>query len=95
MNRNASTPLSLAASGAGAIFAFAITAPMYGLNVNVIGWILMEVGLAGLLVSIMLGSANAERGGVTYGGTQPDHSNSPTAESGEDSRVESRQSATL
>ena len=95
MNRNASTPLSLAASGAGAIFAFAITAPMYGLNVNVIGWILMEVGLAGLLLSIMLGSATADCGGVTFGGTQPDPRSSPIAESNDDSRAESRQSATL
>ena len=95
MNRNASTPLSLATSGAGAIFAFAITAPMYGLNVNVIGWILMEVGLAGLLLSVMLGSANADRGGVTYGVTHSDPRGTPIAESSDDSRVESRQSTTL
>jgi hypothetical protein len=95
VNRNASTPLSLAASGAGAILAFAITVPIYGLNVNVIGWILMELGLAGLLVSIMLGTANADCGGVTYEVTHSDPRGTPIAESTDDSQAEIRQSATL
>lgn len=55
----------------------------------------MEVGLAGLLLSIMLGSANADCGGVTYGGIQPDPRSNPVVESSDDSRAESRRSATL
>jgi uncharacterized membrane protein len=51
---------------AGAIMAFAVSVQTDGFNVNTIGWILMAVGAVGLIVSIIVGTAPAATGGVTY-----------------------------
>jgi hypothetical protein len=46
----------------GAMLAFATTKQTGGLNANVVGWMLMALGAAGLLVSIMIGTADQEPG---------------------------------
>ncbi len=37
----------------GAIFAFAVKAELSGIDLNVVGWILMAVGLVGILLSVL------------------------------------------
>jgi hypothetical protein len=41
----------------GAILAFAVNASISGLDINVVGWILMGVGLVGILLSLMYWSS--------------------------------------
>jgi Domain of unknown function (DUF6458) len=41
----------------GAILAFAVDASVSGLNIHTIGWILMAVGLAGILLSMLFWSS--------------------------------------
>jgi Domain of unknown function (DUF6458) len=41
----------------GAILAFAVDASVSGLNIHTIGWILMAVGLAGILLSLLFWSS--------------------------------------
>jgi Domain of unknown function (DUF6458) len=41
----------------GAILAFAVTADVSGVDVNTIGWILMIVGIAGALLSMVFWSS--------------------------------------
>lgn len=66
MNRVAGIGTSLLLIAAGAIMAFAVSVETEGFNVNTIGWILMAVGAVGLIVSIIVGTAPAATGGVTY-----------------------------
>lgn len=66
MNRVAGIGTSLVLIAAGAIMAFAVSVQTDGFNVNTIGWILMAVGAVGLIVSIIVGTASASTGGVTY-----------------------------
>ena len=66
MNRVAGIGTSLVLIAAGAIMAFAVSVQTDGFNVNTIGWILMAVGVVGLIVSIIVGTAPLETGGVTY-----------------------------
>ncbi len=49
----------------GAILAFAVTADVSGLDVNVIGWILMLVGILGAILSMLFWSS---WGGPAYFG---------------------------
>ncbi len=41
----------------GAILTFAINASVSGVNIDVVGWILMGVGLVGILLSLMFWSS--------------------------------------
>jgi hypothetical protein len=65
MNRVAGIGTSLVLIAAGAIMAFAVSVDTDGFNVNTIGWILMVVGVVGLIVSLIVGTATTD-GGVTY-----------------------------
>jgi Flp pilus assembly protein protease CpaA len=47
----------------GAVLAFAVTAEVQGLEVQTIGWILLVVGIAGLLISLMFWSSWGGFGG--------------------------------
>jgi hypothetical protein len=50
---------SLVLIALGAILTFAVTVDADGFNINTIGWILMAVGGAGLVISlVLLGSAD-------------------------------------
>ena len=62
MNRVAGIGTSLVLIAAGAILAFAVSVHTSGFNVNTIGWILMGVGVVGLIVSMIIGTA----AGTTY-----------------------------
>jgi hypothetical protein len=57
MNRVAGIGTSLVLIAAGAIMAFAVSVQTDGFNVNTIGWILMVVGVVGLIVSLIVGTA--------------------------------------
>ena len=41
----------------GAILTFAVNAEVSGIDINVVGWILMGVGLVGILLSLMFWSS--------------------------------------
>ena len=45
--------VSLVMIAIGAIFTFAITAPVRGINVGAVGVVLMVVGIAGLLITLL------------------------------------------
>ena len=62
MNRVAGLGTSLLLIAAGAILAFAVSVQTNGFNVNTVGWILMGVGVVGLIVSMIIGTA----AGTTY-----------------------------
>ena len=47
-------PVSLLLITAGAILAFAVTATNSHVDLHAVGWILMAVGLAGLVLSLIL-----------------------------------------
>lgn len=47
-------PVSLLLIAAGAILTFAVTATTTGVDLHVVGWILMAAGAVGLLVSLIL-----------------------------------------
>jgi Flp pilus assembly protein protease CpaA len=47
-------PVSLLLITAGAILAFAVTATTSHVDLQTVGWILMAVGLAGLVLSVIL-----------------------------------------
>ncbi|GAB1688276.1 DUF6458 family protein [Krasilnikovia sp. M28-CT-15] len=60
----------------GAILAFAVNADISGLDLNVVGWVLMAAGLVGLIVTIWYWNSrrravvvNQARPGVVGGGT--------------------------
>jgi hypothetical protein len=46
----------------GAVLAFAVSADVSGLNIHTIGWILMAVGAAGILLSMLFWSTWAGPG---------------------------------
>ena len=66
MNRVAGIGTSLVLIAAGAIMAFAVSVQTDGVNVNTIGWILMGVGVLGLIVSLIVGAAGVGSSGATY-----------------------------
>ena len=66
MNRVAGIGTSLVLIAAGAIMAFAVSVQTDGFNVNTIGWILMGVGVLGLIVSLIVGTAGLGTAGATY-----------------------------
>jgi hypothetical protein len=47
-------PVSILLIAAGAILAFAVTGSTSGLNIHAVGWILLIVGLVGLVLSFIL-----------------------------------------
>ena len=49
--------VSLFLIGLGAILAFAVTASVSGIELQTVGWILMVVGVLGLLVSLIFWSS--------------------------------------
>jgi hypothetical protein len=57
--------VSLILIAVGAVLAFAVNATVSGLEVTTIGWILMVVGIAGLLLSLMFWSSWGGFGGAT------------------------------
>jgi len=63
MNGSIGTAMSLILTAAGAVLAFALRVQAGDFNANVVGWILLEIGIAGLLVSLMIGSADRASGG--------------------------------
>ena len=56
--------VSLILIALGAILAFAVNATVSGLEVTTIGWILMVVGIAGLILSLMFWSSWGGFGGA-------------------------------
>ncbi|HLM35111.1 MAG TPA: DUF6458 family protein [Gaiellaceae bacterium] len=56
--------VSLILIAVGAILAFAVNATVSGLEVTTIGWILMVVGIAGLILSLMFWSTWGGFGGA-------------------------------
>ena len=75
MNRVAGVGTSLLLIAAGAILAFAVSVQTDGFNVNTIGWILMGVGVVGLIVSLIIGTTGAttyvDRGTTTVVEREP------------------------
>jgi len=57
--------VSLILIAVGAVLAFAVNATVSGLEVTTIGWILMVVGIAGLVLSLMFWSTWGGFGGAT------------------------------
>jgi len=57
--------VSLILIAVGAILAFAVNATVSGLEVTTIGWILMVVGIAGLILSLVFWSSWGGLGGAT------------------------------
>ena len=57
MNRVVGIGTSLVLIAAGAIMAFAVSVHTNGFNVHTIGWILMGVGVLGLIVALIIGTA--------------------------------------
>ena len=56
--------VSLILIAVGAVLAFAVNATVSGLEVTTIGWILMVVGIAGLVLSLMFWSSWGGFGGA-------------------------------
>jgi hypothetical protein len=56
--------VSLILIAVGAVLAFAVNATVSGLEVTTIGWILMVVGIAGLILSLMFWSTWGGFGGA-------------------------------
>jgi hypothetical protein len=54
----------------GAILAFAVTADVRGVDIQVVGWILMAAGGLGLLIVLLFWSWRGPRGGP-YSGPPP------------------------
>jgi Na+/proline symporter len=61
----------------GAILAFAVNADISGLDINVIGWILMAAGLVGLIITLWFWN-NRRRTVVTRQTSQPVVGGGPT-----------------
>jgi Domain of unknown function (DUF6458) len=55
-------PVSLLVIVLGAILAFAVTGSASGVNVQAVGWILVIVGIVGLVLSLILWDSWAGRG---------------------------------
>ena len=60
----------------GAILAFAVNAQVAGVDIQVIGWILMAAGVVGLLMTLLVFAPRRRRvvreTGVPYGSVAPD-----------------------
>ena len=54
-------------AAAGAILAFAVTDNVSGVNIHTIGWILLIVGVVGILLSLVFWSAWGGFGGAAGG----------------------------
>lgn len=50
----------------GAILTFALNVHVGGVDMHVIGWILMVVGALGLIVTMFIWGGRGRRGGTTY-----------------------------
>jgi Na+/proline symporter len=61
----------------GAILAFAVNADISGLDINIIGWILMAAGLVGLIITLWFWN-NRRRTVVTRQTSQPVVGGGPT-----------------
>jgi len=70
-------PASLILIAVGAILAFAVNATVSGLEVTTIGWILMVVGIAGLLLSLIFWSSWGGFGGARRRTTYVDEAPPP------------------
>jgi hypothetical protein len=57
--------VSLILIAAGAVLTFAVNATVSGVDIDTIGWILMIIGLVGLLLSLMFWSTWGGFGGAT------------------------------
>ena len=55
----------------GAILAFAVTAEVSGLDIEVVGWILMALGGVGILLSCSSGAVGADGGEAPDDGPRP------------------------
>ena len=66
MNRVVGIGTSLVLIAAGAIMAFAVSVQTNGFNVHTIGWILMGVGVLGLIVAFIIGTAGTVAHDATY-----------------------------
>jgi Domain of unknown function (DUF6458) len=55
----------------GAILTFAVTADVSGVDIQIVGWILMAAGGLGLLVSLLFWSWGGPRRGGPYDGPPP------------------------
>jgi Domain of unknown function (DUF6458) len=62
--------VSLLLVAAGAILVWAVNATVSGLELHTIGWILLAVGAAGALLSLIFWSSWAGPGYFTQGGTR-------------------------
>ena len=69
--------VSLILIAVGAILAFAVNATVSGLEVTTIGWILMVVGIAGLLLSLIFWSSWGGFGGARRRTTYVDEAPPP------------------
>ncbi|MDA8435933.1 MAG: DUF6458 family protein [Actinomycetales bacterium] len=52
----------------GAILAFAVNATVAGIDIHVVGWILMAAGLLGLIVSLVIFAPRRRREALTTSG---------------------------
>lgn len=69
----------------GAILAFAVNATIAGIDIHVVGWILMGAGLLGLIVSLVVFAPRRRRetvttSGIAYQAVAPAAPVSPVAE---------------
>ncbi len=69
--------VSLILIAVGAILAFAVNATVSGLEVTTVGWILMVVGIAGLLLSLIFWSSWGGVGGARRRTTYVDEAPPP------------------
>ncbi|HVS86515.1 MAG TPA: DUF6458 family protein [Gaiellaceae bacterium] len=59
--------IGLLLAAAGAVLAFAVTDTVSGVNIHAIGWILLVVGIVGILLSLVFWSSWAGPGYWTSG----------------------------
>jgi hypothetical protein len=57
--------VGLILAAAGAVLAFAVNTEVSGVNIHTIGWILLIVGIVGILLSLIFWSSWAGPGGFT------------------------------
>jgi uncharacterized protein DUF6458 len=57
-------------AAAGAVLAFAVNATVSGVNIHAVGWILLIVGIVGILLSMIFWSSWAGPGYFTRGGSR-------------------------
>jgi hypothetical protein len=69
--------VSLILIAVGAILAFAVNATVSGIEVTTVGWILMVVGIAGLLLSLIFWSSWGGVGGARRRTTYVDEAPPP------------------